>query len=275
MRAFFLLLLLAPAAWAQTATIVVAPGEAAALEADLRDAADGLMYLMSPTDNAAALKSATDNGVTCIDNDLRCWERVSTLAGGGSVIVLRPPLAGVPAELWFSAAGIERKAVVLSAGTPGMRYALERLQEKNGAIVVKAEEGCQVTLDGQAASTMMQGVPAGDHVVVVVSSSGTQSLPVTVTVGRIVELEAPSGMSISPMLIGGIAAATVGVAGVVVGAVLLAIHVPAANEWRNDPKESTVVPADANLGITFGGVALGVGAAAAGVGVGLLLGSGE
>jgi hypothetical protein len=286
MRIFWPLFLLAPAVYAQSATMVVAPKGCESLEADLRDAAIDLMYIMPSPDNAAALKSATDSGSTCIDNDLGCWQRMVTLVGGGSVIVLRPALNGVPAEVWFSAAGVERRTAVLSSGAPGMRYALERLQEKTGAIVVNTADGAQVTLDGQAASSLMQGVAPGEHTIVVTSVTGSvQTFTTTVALGKVTELNANEQVRLSPLFLVGGAAVGVGAVAIIAGTIVTVLASTDSNTFLNDAADnskdgklkddSVPNPNEIMRNFVIGGVSLGVGAVLVGVGIGLIVGSGE
>jgi hypothetical protein len=71
MRWLLVVAWLAPAAWSQTSVMVAVVGDTK-LEADVRTAAVGLLDLMTSGETAEALKDATESGMRCGDEDIRC-----------------------------------------------------------------------------------------------------------------------------------------------------------------------------------------------------------
>jgi hypothetical protein len=269
-------LLCASASLAQS-TLVVAPN-AAQMEADVREAASGIMTLMTPSDNATMIAAAADAGLNCGATDLACWQRVATLGGASSVLLTIPAVTGdnaAPSQLWFSAAGLERRTPVLSSGVAGMRFAIERLQEKSSAVVVSAPQGALIMCDAKPGAVHIEGLTAGDHIVSVEVNGSKTEYPIALRAGEVANINAnsTSSMSVLPvaMMVGGGALLVGGVVGAVVFAMQHQSEIDKVKANKSVEYDATTPK---NLGIASG-IVSGVGAVVLVFGGVLLMGEGE
>jgi hypothetical protein len=253
------------ACWATTglaqSTLLIVPTRAT--DANIRNAANGVITLMTPDDNAALLAQASEAGVTCAPMDAACWQRAAMLGGATAVLVVEAPSKDSLGHVWMAGGGVERDTPVLSAGAAGLRFALQRIMFTSSAVVVSAPTGALIHCDAAPVSAVIDGLAPGKHTLDVSVGNSRQDFVIDLGAGEVVNIDAVhvGAWPIMPVAlgVGGGVLVVGGVVGAVVGLAVQHNHAAASAKQPNGALADVTTPWRTT------GVAVGV------VGVGLAL----
>lgn len=168
---WMVLLLASSTAFAAPRVLVAPAGEH---DAEVRRGLTGVAGLDVATASATLelVEAASASGLTCEPADTLCWQRLGTLGGFDTVVVVMPDRVVVQAA---TVAQAERLA-----GPASVENAVRRAFLATSAVVLTAEPSdAVVTFDGAPAGSIIDGVAPGKHRI---EATAPGRLPVVVDV---------------------------------------------------------------------------------------------
>jgi hypothetical protein len=110
----------------------------------------------TPSATAELVEAASASGLTCAPADTLCWQRLGTLGGFDTVVVVMPDRVVVQAATVVQAERLE--------GPASVDNAVRRAFQAASAMVLTVDPpDATITFDGAPAGTIVDGVSPGSH----------------------------------------------------------------------------------------------------------------